>query len=135
MTNFIAIGSPEHAKRLAWRNPNGYRDASRYSREASLLDVHDARVEAQTRHSEAVAAGGYVNPYESVADVLATDPLVVGYDHIARDLLSAEQLLEVHQRTGINLSIFGGVSDLVDWALDYSGSRFDADVEPQAAEF
>lgn len=135
MTNLIAIGSPEHAARLAWRREGGdYRDGQRYTPEA-LTAVTNARIEEEQRHTAALVAGGYQNPFDLVDEALETDPVVVSHKHIARELKAAEQLLDVHIRTGIDLSIFGGVSDLVDWALDYVGIAFDADVAPEPCEW
>lgn len=120
----IWIGTPEHAQRLAWRDSGGYRDGSRYDSPYALAAVKEQRIESEQQHNRALEAGGYTSPYEHLDDVYDTDPAVVGYDHIARDLLAAEHLLEAHRQTKINLCIFGGVSDLVDWALDYSGVSF-----------
>lgn len=133
MTTFIAIGSPEHEARLAWRDRRGYRDAQRYSRTGVEAIVQEHRIEAEQRHNVAIEAGGYDDPFEGMTDVLDTDPAVVGYDKIATVLLAAEHLIETHTATGIDLSIFGGVSDLVDWALDYCGVAFDADAAPKGA--
>lgn len=133
MTRFISIYSPEHQERLAWRDRRGYRDAQRYSRTGVEAIVQERRIETEQAHNAAIEAGGYDNPLDLVDDRTDRDPVIVGFDHIARDLLAAEHLLEVHNATGIDLSIFGGVSDLVDWALDYCGVAFDADVAPRGA--
>lgn len=134
MTRFIAIGSPEHVQRLAWQNEDGLSDGQRYTASAYAA-IQEHRIEAEQTHNVALEAGGYWNPYEHLDDVADTDPLVVGYDHIARDLLAAENLLDVHLATGIDLTNFQGVRELVDWALDYAGVAFDADVAPKACNW
>lgn len=79
--------------------------------------LRNAAAKARNEHTDAMIAGGYVNPYDGVGDVLPTDPIVIGRDTYANGLELASDLLELHERTGINITEWASARTHVEESL------------------